>query len=213
MQDYNQDVIKYFTIPNVLLNEVLYRLKTEQQQQQVVSSGDEQQPQQQQQDKVLLNRLVASVQSSFEFLHGDWLNITDEIAARGVKFDLIVSAETLYAPNNYTRLYRTLVSLQRKPHGSALIATKSHYFGVGGGTLSFLDFVREEKDKPLGALERTLPLTYAAASAIAAAAEDRNTPLTKKQKVAQSNPLKLDVQIVHDIEAPLLRNILELKWQ
>lgn len=147
-------------------------------------------------EKALMARLIASVTSNYEFLHGDWSQITNDISAKGVKFDLIVSAETLYSTDNYAKLYRTFFNLQRKPRGRTLIATKSYYFGVGGGTGSFMDFVAAEKDKPQGD-EDSL----------------EGTPLTKKQKVALSNPLKLDVQVVADVEAPLLRHVLELKWQ
>lgn len=150
-------------------------------------------------EKALMARLIASVQSNYEFLHGDWSRITDDIVAQGVKFDLIVSAETLYSTANYSKLYKTFLNLLRKPRGRTLIATKSYYFGVGGGTGSFIDFVSTEKDKAQGGPGEDDALDQ--------------IPLTKKQKVALSNPLKLNVQVVADVEAPLLRHILELKWQ
>jgi len=101
-QDFNQEVLKWFTTPNILLNE-----KT---------LGDE----------------------SVTLMPGDW----DSIQFQG-KFDLIFSAETVYSTDNYSKLV-DVIKRGLAPGGCAFIAGKSHYFGVGGGTRSFQDFLESD---------------------------------------------------------------------
>ncbi|CAB0005604.1 unnamed protein product [Nesidiocoris tenuis] len=102
-QDYNRDVIVYFTIPNVQLN------------------GDELLPKSQ-------------------FWSGDWKsyeNVDDS------QFDVIITSETIYNPQSYQKLH-DVIRKKLKPGGSAYLAGKSYYFGVGGSIKGFMDFVVRE---------------------------------------------------------------------
>ena len=155
----------------MLLNDVIHSLRT--------------QPEEDLKEQ--LAKLVATVRSSYEFLYGDWGQVSKELSERGMKFDLILSAETLYSEANYEKLYDTFHSLLRHPLGEVLIATKSHYFGVGGGTWSFVEYVDNKKNQPPKELNKSV----------------------KKQKVAQAT---LNVKLVHEIEANLLRHIIILEW-
>lgn len=57
-------------------------------------------------------------------------------------YDMILSAETVYAPESIAVLADLLAQLLRRPDGVAYVAGKAHYFGVGGGTRVFLEAVR-----------------------------------------------------------------------
>ncbi|CAG2162737.1 unnamed protein product [Oppiella nova] len=107
----NEDVIKYFTAVNVVLNSDL------------ADSHHR--------------------DSHFHYLYGDWCAIADDIDSSGVKYDLIFTSETLYNCDNYEKLCKVFKS-SLTPNGTVYIASKSHYFGVGGGTYSFIDFVEAD---------------------------------------------------------------------
>jgi len=56
-------------------------------------------------------------------------------------FDYIVTSETIYSKDSHDLLLDVIVSVLKKPGGIALVAAKSFYFGVGGGTISFYEHV------------------------------------------------------------------------
>ncbi|XP_018015180.1 histidine protein methyltransferase 1 homolog [Hyalella azteca] len=53
------------------------------------------------------------------------------------QFDVIMTSETIYNQENYEKILKVFTTCL-KPHGVVLLAAKSYYFGVGGGTASFL---------------------------------------------------------------------------
>lgn len=79
------------------------------------------------------------------FFAGDWADLENRFLAKEIqneshKFDLILSSETIYNVDNQTKL----ISIFRnylKRDGVALVAAKSHYFGVGGGVQQFSERV------------------------------------------------------------------------
>ncbi|XP_043506735.1 histidine protein methyltransferase 1 homolog isoform X2 [Frieseomelitta varia] len=111
-QDYNVEVIKAITIPNVLLN------------------FDDRE----------------SVLKRCQFFCGDWESFTKLRSSKGdefVKYDLILTSDTTYNPDNLKKLYE--VFKQRlKEDGIGLIAGKSYYFGVGGGIRQFQNLIEED---------------------------------------------------------------------
>lgn len=60
-----------------------------------------------------------------------------------IKYDFILSSETIYNKNNYEKIYNILSRLL-KHDGVAFIAAKTYYFGVGGSISDFRKFI--EKD-------------------------------------------------------------------
>ncbi|ALC38605.1 CG17219 [Drosophila busckii] len=115
-QDYNKDVLEQITIPNVLLNldETL--------------SDDEK---------------MKLLETETRFYAGDWsyfAKLTEDVE----KYDIILSAETIYNVDNQQKLLDTL-SKRLKANGVVLLAAKSHYFGVGGGLEQFVDVVKSGK--------------------------------------------------------------------
>ena len=110
-QDFNQEVIEYYTLPNIMVN----------------TNG-----------KLSHQELEGRV----SLIHGDWDQVVTSKELD--KFDTIVSSETIYSPDNYPKLTR-LIKRCLKPDGKVLIAAKSHYFGVGGGTGSFKSYLEANR--------------------------------------------------------------------
>lgn len=106
-QDYNSEVISYFTIPNVQLNKTTCQCR---------------------------------------FFSGDWGEFQKYARNQpDMRFDYILTAETIYNSENYPKLHSLLKTLL-KVDGKILLAAKSHYYGVGGGTRLFEDFITKEEN-------------------------------------------------------------------
>ncbi|XP_060083585.1 histidine protein methyltransferase 1 homolog [Ylistrum balloti] len=112
-QDYNSEVLEYFTIQNVHLHESCCQCR---------------------------------------FFSGDW-SYFQEIA-RQQKYDVMLSAETIYNPDNYRSLHAVFKQCLSKD-GVIYLAAKSHYFGVGGGVHLFEDFIRKEGSFHIEMLQST----------------------------------------------------------
>lgn len=114
--DYNPDVVKYFTLGNVLMN--LQFNDT------ALGLTD-------------VNQLQEFVNIRVKVCSGDWRDFHPQDS-----FDVILSSETIYNQDYYGSLLRVIQdSLKQDNCSHALIAAKTYYFGVGGGTRSFEDFV------------------------------------------------------------------------
>jgi SAM-dependent methyltransferase len=93
------------------------------------------------------------------FVDGDWKDINEKINLGDIdcvspetedefknsKFDIIVSADTIYNINNYESFYQILKEKLKNP-GICFISSKKFYFGVGGGTSQFIEFVKQKGD-------------------------------------------------------------------
>ncbi|XP_045128996.1 histidine protein methyltransferase 1 homolog isoform X2 [Portunus trituberculatus] len=140
VQDYNEEVVNFITIPNVAVN--LHNSTTEE----AATSTD-----------VHLSQTLASRAT---FYSGDWAavnqlinqqtcessrgeSITDDVHDEGQKFDLILTSETIYNPSCHKKLL-DLMTAHLKQDGIILLAAKTHYFGVGGGTQQFVDLVKAQ---------------------------------------------------------------------
>lgn len=62
-----------------------------------------------------------------------------------MRFDYILTAETIYSSENYPKLHSLLETLL-KVDGQIFLAAKSNYYGVGGGTRLFEDFITKEEN-------------------------------------------------------------------
>lgn len=82
--------------------------------------------------------------SKCRFFSGDWRSFLSLLLkeAPPLKYDLILTSETIYNTEHYSSLHETLQKLLA-PHGRVYLATKSHYFGVGGGLHLFETFVKK----------------------------------------------------------------------
>jgi len=132
--DYNPDVLRSLTVPNVRANS------------KVCAAGG------------ASGRAIA-----FRYLGGDWGSLLDSPRAflgEPHAFDVVLAAETVYEPSSFGKhveiLKYSLASNARRKDGDgsfgdssasapfALIAAKSYYFGVGGGARSFREALRKD---------------------------------------------------------------------
>jgi hypothetical protein len=109
LTDFNDFVIQQATIPNVILN----------------AASTMEQPNNP-------SAIVTAVLNHVQFGHGDWLSL--QLPSQ---VDLVLAAETLYSEQAAEET-ALLLSRHLNDTGSALVATKRFYFGVGGGTDAFL---------------------------------------------------------------------------
>ncbi|XP_078347361.1 histidine protein methyltransferase 1 homolog [Oculina patagonica] len=124
-QDYNDDVIEYVTIPNVLFN-----LAQQNEQCQLETATFD---------------LLGSAQKCCRFFSGDWgsvVNFINPELVSDMMYDVILTSETIYAVESHAKLYHFIKRHLKKPDGIAYVAAKTHYFGVGGGTRSFEKLVK-----------------------------------------------------------------------
>ena len=70
-----------------------------------------------------------------KFFSGDWTSFT-KLTQNDEKYDIILTSETIYAPENYKKLIE-LFKDRLKRDGIIYLAAKSVYFGVGGCVSEF----------------------------------------------------------------------------
>uniref|UniRef100_T1K8F1 protein-histidine N-methyltransferase n=2 Tax=Tetranychus urticae TaxID=32264 RepID=T1K8F1_TETUR len=116
-QDFNHNVLKYYTLPNILIN-----LK---------------------ENNESFNEIWNKAHGRIKLISGDWSNFPND-----KKYDHIFSCETIYNTDNYSKLTDILLNCL-SPNGAAYFAAKSYYFGVGGGTQEFQDFIKDLPSRPL----------------------------------------------------------------
>lgn len=155
-QDYNSTVIEQLTVPTVILNcqendvdseddEKGKAKETVQNESDCVStdskdSKDGNPPQK--------KRAIDPIQHTFlakcRFFSGDWSTFLSLLLKETppLKYDMIFTSETIYNTDYYPSLHDTLQELLA-PNGLVYVATKSHYFGVGGGLHLFETFVEK----------------------------------------------------------------------
>ncbi|KAK3915168.1 Histidine protein methyltransferase 1-like protein [Frankliniella fusca] len=113
-QDYNREVLDSCTIPNVLLNIL------DEESERLIENKDECGP-------------------HCEFYSGDWSSFPDKLQEQrktGIKFDYILTSETIYNPYNYNKLIDVFKKCLNTT-GTVYLAAKTYYFGVGGSLREF----------------------------------------------------------------------------
>ncbi|XP_022363969.1 histidine protein methyltransferase 1 homolog [Enhydra lutris kenyoni] len=129
-QDYNSTVIDEVTLPNVVAN---FTVEDE--------GNDVNEPNVKRRRK----SEVAQELCKCRFFSGEWSEFCKLVLSSEnffEKYDLILTSETIYNPDYYSTLHQTFLGLLDK-NGRVLLASKAHYFGVGGGTYLFQKFVEE----------------------------------------------------------------------
>ncbi|XP_071803471.1 histidine protein methyltransferase 1 homolog [Asterias amurensis] len=94
---------------------------------------------------VILNKPEEdSTNQDLRYLSGDWSLVQKLLSSedQSTKYDVILTSETIYSLESYDKLYHILRAVLR-PTGVIYLAAKTHYFGVGGGTRSFEDMVKQ----------------------------------------------------------------------
>ncbi|KAI4310783.1 hypothetical protein MLD38_035733 [Melastoma candidum] len=125
-QDFNAEVLRCLTIPNVNAN-----LKSSK------HSGSE------------------VTDKDIRFFAGDWSNMvqllpfvqdteSDQSSETSRGYDIILMAETVYSISSIPSLYKLIKKCLCCPTGVVYMAAKKHYFGVGGGSRRFLSVMDKD---------------------------------------------------------------------
>ncbi|XP_022618997.1 histidine protein methyltransferase 1 homolog [Seriola dumerili] len=158
-QDYNSTVIEQLTVPNVILNcqeddDIENEDDKERRGKGKIQEEDGCKKQLEEKQEVKdgspspKKRAVDLSQhpllAKCRFFSGDWSTFPAVVQKTGQqpKYDIILTSETIYNTAYYPALHDTLHKLLA-PDGLVYLATKSHYFGVGGGLHLFETFVEQ----------------------------------------------------------------------
>ena len=94
--------------------------------------------------KSYINQLSDNFGLNFEknvnYRYGDW-----GLFQYDKKFDIIISGDTLYNNENYEKIYN-LIKNNLNKNGEAYFASKRFYFGVGGGSSEFRQYINDRND-------------------------------------------------------------------
>ncbi|XP_034041259.1 histidine protein methyltransferase 1 homolog [Thalassophryne amazonica] len=156
-QDYNSTVIEHLTLPNVILNclddgngedakdrEDNGKLLREYSCENEVNEKQEDQDWCPPSKKTAMDPTQQPSLARCRFFSGDWTTFLALLLKEDPPpiYDIILTSETIYNTAYYPTLHETLHSLLA-PDGLIYLATKSHYFGVGGGLHLFEKFVAQ----------------------------------------------------------------------
>lgn len=148
-QDYNSTVIEQLTVSNVILN-CRDEDEDDSDEERGKGGGKIKAKQDLKEDisppkKRSIDRTQDPLLTKCRFFSGDWSTFLDLLIKEDPlpKFDIILTSETIYNTNYYPVLHKTLEKLLASG-GLVYLATKSHYFGVGGGLHLFETFVEQE---------------------------------------------------------------------
>ena len=81
-----------------------------------------------------------NLENKIKFVDGDW-----GMFQYDKKFDIIISGDTLYNNQNYEKIYN-LIKNNLNKDGEAYFASKRFYFGVGGGSSEFKQFIIDRNE-------------------------------------------------------------------
>ncbi|XP_058076912.1 uncharacterized protein LOC131225402 [Magnolia sinica] len=139
-QDFNAEVLRCLTIPNVKANLSKEPLL---------------------QQSLLKNGSDVIMSADIRFFAGDWSEVHHLLSPKCDNecqkapdssskhdpcdgYDIILMAETVYSLSSLQSLYGLMKKCLYRPHGVVYLAAKKHYFGVGGGTRQFRSVVEED---------------------------------------------------------------------
>ncbi|NWI55489.1 MET18 methyltransferase, partial [Calyptomena viridis] len=133
-QDYNSTVIDQITLPNVVANCANQG-----------SSGEDKTAGKPPAKRPRKAEGSPGVLTKCRFFSGGWSEVSQLLLSSNKpfsKYDIILTSETIYNPDYYSALHDTLAQLLDK-NGRVYLASKVHYFGVGGGIYLFQKFIEE----------------------------------------------------------------------
>ncbi|KAI8645110.1 hypothetical protein BD408DRAFT_412258 [Parasitella parasitica] len=171
VQDYNDQVIRYITLPNILLNTILTVQEpasstvNEEQDSEVDSEDDDDQEEEEDDDDEKrieqdvdtcdaeaeissenIPTMLQQLASRTRAFVGDWSSLPAQLNVDHEKYDMIVTSETIYAEHALPDLISVFQKALKKPYGVCYVAAKTVYFGVGGGILPFCQLLAKTQD-------------------------------------------------------------------
>ena len=88
----------------------------------------------------LKNNFGLNFEKKVNYVDGDWGEFQ-----YNKKFDVIISGDTLYNNSNYEKIYN-LIKNNLNKEGEAYFASKRFYFGVGGGSSEFRQYISDRNE-------------------------------------------------------------------
>ena len=88
----------------------------------------------------LKNNFGLNFEKKVNYVDGDW-----GVFQYNKKFDIIISGDTLYNNSNYEKIYN-LIKNNLNKDGEAYFASKRFYFGVGGGSSEFRQYISDRNE-------------------------------------------------------------------
>jgi len=73
------------------------------------------------------------------YMAGDWNSCVESLGT--YKFDFILASETIYSTDTFA-VHAEIFNQCLSPTGIALVAAKRFYFGVGGGSTEFMEYIQ-----------------------------------------------------------------------
>ncbi|XP_030809455.1 histidine protein methyltransferase 1 homolog [Camarhynchus parvulus] len=133
-QDYNSTVIDEITLPNVVANCISEG-----------RSGKDRKASKPPSKRPRKAEGSPDVLSRCRFFSGEWSQVSQLLSNSKpcLKYDIILTSETIYNPDYYSALHDTLAQLL-DGNGCVYLASKVHYFGVGGGVYLFEKFIEDK---------------------------------------------------------------------
>ncbi|XP_005426747.1 histidine protein methyltransferase 1 homolog [Geospiza fortis] len=133
-QDYNSTVIDEITLPNVVANCISEG-----------RSGKDRKASKPPSKRPRKAEGSPDVLSRCRFFSGEWSQVSQLLSNSKpcLKYDIILTSETIYNPDYYSALHDTLAQLL-DGNGRVYLASKVHYFGVGGGVYLFEKFIEDK---------------------------------------------------------------------
>ncbi|XP_077586359.1 histidine protein methyltransferase 1 homolog [Stigmatopora nigra] len=140
-QDYNSTVIEQLTVSNVIIN-------CQEEDSDDVNPGKGKclrKTDKEEECKIKPKHDGKHLLTRCRFFSGDWRTFLPFLSSEEplLKYDIIMTSETIYNTDYYLALHNVFHKLLA-PDGRVYLATKSHYFGVGGGLHLFETFVAEQ---------------------------------------------------------------------
>ncbi|KFU91197.1 Histidine protein methyltransferase 1, partial [Chaetura pelagica] len=136
-QDYNSTVIDEITLPTAVANCVSEGSG--------MGCGDNRKTGKPPPKRPRKAKCTPDALTKCRFFSGEWSEVSQLLLNSNKpfsKYDLILTSETIYNPDYYSALHDTLAQLLDK-NGRVYLASKVHYFGVGGGIYLFEKFIEE----------------------------------------------------------------------
>ncbi|NXP27903.1 MET18 methyltransferase, partial [Scytalopus superciliaris] len=130
-QDYNSTVIEEITLPNVVAN--------------CINEGSSRKASKPPAKRPKKGEGSPDALTKCRFFSGEWSEVSQLLSSSNKlfsKYDIILTSETIYNPDYYSALHDTLAQLLDK-NGHVYLASKVHYFGVGGGIYLFEKLIEE----------------------------------------------------------------------
>ncbi|XP_021401479.2 histidine protein methyltransferase 1 homolog [Lonchura striata] len=137
-QDYNSTVIDEITLPNVVANCISEGRRMGSGKDRKASKPPSKRPRKAEGSPDVLNKC--------KFFSGEWSQVSQLLLNSNkpcLKYDIILTSETIYNPDYYSALHDTLAQLLHR-NGRVYLASKVHYFGVGGGIYLFEKFIEDK---------------------------------------------------------------------